>query len=212
MRRSNCLQQSPEWDALRCDIPTASQFSRIVTPKKGDYATAASAYMDELIAESLGWVDQFKGNRHTDRGNLLEPVARNWYAFEHDVEIEELGFLLSKCGRYGGSPDGLILGRKPIEIKAPDLPKFITWKREGVLPDEHKVQCHGHMILAESDECVFLAYPEHQDLEPFEFTVKRDAFTETVEGHLKTFCDRLESVQRQILGDNFSKYIKPKQL
>jgi hypothetical protein len=203
-------QCSPEWFSLRRGIPTASEFGRIITAKKGEYATGAESYMEELIAESLGWTDPFKGNIHTERGNRVEPIARDWLAFHHGCNVQEVGFILSDCGRYGGSPDGLIDGAIPCEIKAPDLPTFISWKRAGVLPYDHRIQCHGHMILAESKNCLFVAYPEHDALDPLVIDVPRDSFTSTVETHVKTFCDRLESLRREILGENYSRYFPTK--
>lgn len=201
MKAFNEIKQlSPEWFAIRRGIPTASEFGRIVTPAKFDYAKGAEGYMEELIAASLGWENDFKGNGHTERGNRIEPIARDWLSFHHGCDIKETGFILSECGRYGGSPDGLIDGKIACEIKAPDLPKFISWKRAGKLPDEHRPQCHGHLILTGADNCLFLAYPDHPDLSPMVIDVKRDSFTSLLESHIHTFCERLEVLRKEILG------------
>jgi hypothetical protein len=42
-------------------------------------------------------------------GSGTEEEARNWYAFQHDVEVQQVGFITTDDGRLGCSPDGLIL-------------------------------------------------------------------------------------------------------
>jgi hypothetical protein len=70
------IQGSAEWWKLRKGIPTGSQFSRIITAKKGDYAAGAKHYAAELIAEALGWQSGFTGTPDTARGNMLEAEAQ----------------------------------------------------------------------------------------------------------------------------------------
>ena len=51
----DCVQGSQAWIDARLGIPTASQFSRIVTPT-GRASTAAEGYTAELLAEwALGY-------------------------------------------------------------------------------------------------------------------------------------------------------------
>ena len=58
--------------------------------------------------------------RPMQRGNLLEPFARDLYA-EHYSPVEEVGFIRLDTERYalGYSPDGLVEHDGLVEFKAP---------------------------------------------------------------------------------------------
>ena len=194
------IQGSPEWWKARRGIPTGSQFSRIITAKKGDYATGSKHYQAELIAEALGWQSGFQGTPDTQRGNLMENEALRWLAFEHGIKTRECGFFISDCERYGASPDGIVIGGiEPVEVKCPALNTFLKWRSDGELPDDHKAQCHGEMILTGADKCYFVAYADHEQLDNWLIVVERDEFTTKLEKHLDRFCEELESMQRKLV-------------
>ena len=64
----DCEQGSERWHDCRLGVVTASQASRIVTPK-GKPSASREDYLGELLAESLlGYpVSEFGGTFHTDR-------------------------------------------------------------------------------------------------------------------------------------------------
>lgn len=194
------IQGSPEWWKARRGIPTGSQFSRIITAKKGDYATGSKHYQAELIAEALGWQSGFQGTPDTQRGNLMESEALRWLAFEHGIKARECGFFISDCERYGASPDGIVVGGiEPVEVKCPALNTFLKWRADGELPDDHKAQCHGEMILTGADKCYFVAYADHEQLDNWLIVVERDEYTDKLEKHLERFCEELEAMQRKFV-------------
>lgn len=187
MRIIDCQQRTPEWFAARRGVPTASEFGRIVTDKRGDYAAGADSYINELIDELIRpEADRgFGGNRHTQRGNELEPEARDEYAFDHDVVPREVGFILSDDGLLGCSPDSLIDPDGGLEIKCPDGPTHLRWLRAGVLPDEHRAQVHGSLIVTGRAWWDFVSYcPGYPKLE---VRVVPNAYTEKLRGHLQRF-------------------------
>jgi hypothetical protein len=194
------IQGSPEWWKARRGIPTGSQFSRIITAKKGDYATGSKHYQAELIAEALGWQSGFQGTPDTQRGNLMESEALRWLAFEHGIKTRDCGFFLSDCERYGASPDGIVVGGiEPVEVKCPALNTFLKWRADGDLPDDHKAQCHGEMILTGADRCYFVAYADHEQLDNWLIVVERDEYTAKLKKHLERFCEELEAMQRKFV-------------
>lgn len=197
----HCIQGSPEWWALRRGIPTASEFGRIITPAKGEYAKGSETYAAELVAEALGWQSGFQGTPDTQRGTYLEKEAVNWLSFRHGLEVRDSGFWRSDCKRYGASPDGITSDGRPVEIKCPAMNTFIKWRLAKGLPEEHKAQVHGEMILTGADECLFVAYADSPLVDNMLVHVVRDDFTKRLEEHLATFCDRLAAIQREILGD-----------
>lgn len=196
-------QGSPEWWAVRRGIPTGSQFGRIITPKKGEYASGADTYAAELIAESLGWQSGFHGSPDTERGNRLEKEALRWLSFRYGISSRDVGFCLSDCGRYGASPDGIAPDGSPIEVKAPDLHTFLKWRVKNELPEDHKAQCHAEMWVTGASRCWFVAYASHASIDNMMVEVKRDAFTEQLGTCIARFCDRLEKLQREILESEY---------
>jgi len=202
-------QGHPDWSLIRKGRPTASQFKRIVTPAKGELSKASSAYAAELIAEGLGWYSGFAGTPDTERGVRLEGEAVRWLKLRYGLGSRQVGFCLSDCGRYGASPDAILDDGRPLEVKCPDIHTFIKWRMDGGLPDDHKVQVHGEMILTGADGAVFLAYSEHPALENMMIEVQRDEFTEKLAAAIDQFADRLDALRVDMLGEE-SEFYQPK--
>ena len=186
-------QRTQQWYAARRGLPTASEFGSIITPKKMEYAAAADTYIDGLIdalkrPEAAG-EESWTGNRHTRRGEMLEPEAAGSYAFDRDVRLTAVGLVLSDCRRFGCSPDALIGADGMLEAKAPDGPTFVRWTREnrrtGDVPLEHKAQVHGSLIVTGRAWCDFLAYCPGYD--PLVIRVTPDKFTDRLREHLDRF-------------------------
>ena len=200
-------QKSDDWYQIRRGIPTASEFKRIIQPKEGKASASQGPYIDQLIAEI---VDQRYSQEPSDSyvspsmqvGINLEQEARDWYSLEYAIDVKEVGFCMSDCGRYGSSPDGLIyldgVLVKALEIKVPDLKTHLGYLREGVLPSEYRCQCHGHLAVCEIDEMDFLSLSQNPAIENFVVTVKRDEFTEKLRDEVVRFCDRLDETKRRL--------------
>lgn len=186
-------QRTPEWYAARRGLPTASEFGSIITPKKMEYAAAAETYIDclvdALMRPDVERDESWSGNRHTRRGEALEPEAKGTYAFDRDVRLTAVGLVLSDCRRFGCSPDSLIGADGMLEVKSPDGPTFVRWFREhrrtGEVPLEHKPQVHGSLIVTGRAWCDFLAYCPGYD--PLVVRVTADKFTDRLREHLDRF-------------------------
>jgi len=194
-------QRSPEWYAARRGVPTASEFGNIITPKKGEYAAAADTYINQLIDELMrpDAGQAFTGNRHTERGELLEDDARELYAFERELVPRQVGFILNDAGTLGCSPDSLICTDGGLEVKCPDGPTHVKWLRAGGIPDEHKPQVHGSLIITERKWWDFLSYcPGY---EPLLVRVTPDGFTEKLQGHLDRFLREYHAARARFLPE-----------
>lgn len=193
-------QRSPEWYAARRGVPTASEFGSIITPKRGEYASAADTYINQLIDEVVrpDAGQAFTGNRHTERGELLEDDARELYAFEREVVPQQVGFILNDAGTLGCSPDSLIQLDGGLEIKCPDGPTHVKWMRAGGVPDEHKPQVHGSLIITGREYWDFLSYCPGYD--PLIVRVTPDGFTEKLRGHLDRFVAEYHAARAKFLG------------
>lgn len=172
----NVRQGSEEWYRLRRGRPTASQFKRIITAKRGEFSAGADTYIDELMAECF-FPDHetFFGNNWTDRGNEVEPEARDAFRDVSGLVVTEVGFVTEDAGKrnqdedgydlFGCSPDGLVssvdapevwLGG--VELKVPSPREHFKWCRNGGLPDAHKQQVHGSMVVTGLKEWHFFSY------------------------------------------------------
>lgn len=167
-------QRSDEWLALRCGIPTASNFDRIITPASGKPSTSATAYRRELLAEwitgvpsgppSSGWMQ---------RGTEMEPEARSFYEFDSDCEVQEAGFVfLDERQLVGCSPDGLVGDDGGIEIKCPAPHTHVGYLIDARMPTAYIPQVQGLLWVTGRKWCDFISY--HPDMEPLIVRVMRD--------------------------------------
>ena len=185
------VQGSDAWFDLRRGRPTASRFKDIITAQKGDLSKSAKGYIAELIGECYcpEWID-FAGNKFTDRGTEMEPVARKAFEYQTGHTVEEVGFCTRQDGVVGCSPDGLIKGPggeyvTGLEIKCPSPKVHVGWMMDGVLPDEHKQQVHGSMAVTGLNQWVFFSY--FPGMQPFCFLVTRDEYTAKLSASLDQF-------------------------
>ncbi len=153
-----CEQGTPEWLAARAGIPTASMFATVLAKGKGsEVSKMRSTYMRKLAGEIITGepMDRFS-NAHMERGHAMEGEARDAYAFLHDTQPEQIGFI--RNGQKGCSPDSLIDANGMVEIKT-KLPHLqIEVLERGELPPEHKAQCQGALWVAEREWIDFVSY------------------------------------------------------
>lgn len=187
-------QYSPEWWEIRRGVPTASRFSKIITPKTGKLSAQADTLIAELIAEKFrrGPVEPDRPiNRAMEHGIATEDEARNWYSFDRGHELRQVGFCKTDDDRFGCSPDSLVNGDGVLELKCPNVDTHVGYVMEGGLPDEYRAQCHGHLIVTGRAWCDFVSYVTDQaDLEPFVMRVVPDSFTDLLRAALDQFHEK----------------------
>lgn len=150
----NCAQGTEEWHLARAGVPTASKFATVMA--KGEGKTR-SKYMRQLAGEIItGKPMESFSNAHTDRGHVMEPEARELYAFATDTAPEQVGFI--RNGPKGCSPDSLIGDNGMLEIKTklPDL--LIECLERDEFPSEHRAQCQGALWVAEREWIDIVVY------------------------------------------------------
>lgn len=185
-------QRSEAWYEARRGIPTCSRFDKIVTAVQGKRSAAQDTLIDELIAESLcppqdGFIRP--STAEMEYGMKLEAEARCCYELDHAKEpVREVGFILSDCGMFGGSPDALVGESGGLEIKCPNPATHIGYARAGVLPNDYRCQVHGYMVVTGRAWWDFFSYV--RGLQPFHLRVMRDEFTAKLHGELILFCQR----------------------
>ena len=151
-------QGSPEWLASRLGRPSASMFSHLITTS-GKPSSSAKKYIAEMVAERLtGRSKPFYTNEHMERGNFLEPEAREAYEFITDLEVVETGFILHDSEEFGCSPDGLVANDGGLEIKCPSDGVHAGYLIDGKVPTKYYQQVQGCMWVTGRDWWDFMSY------------------------------------------------------
>jgi len=188
-------QGSPEWLASRLGRPSASNFGRLVTGS-GKPSSSAESYINEMIAERLtGRSKPFYTNEHMERGNALEPEAREAYEFITDFEVVETGFILDDSKEFGCSPDGLVGTDGGLEIKCPSDSVHVSYLRAGKVPAKYYQQVQGCMWITGRDWWDFMSYhPEMPHLLVRAHRNKKyiEAMAEQVEAAVETIVKETE--------------------
>jgi len=154
-------------------------------------------YIAQLITEcKCNAAADWAGNEHTERGNELEPVAREAYEFINDCKVEQVGYCLTDDERYGCSPDGLIDNREGgFEAKCPIMEIQIQRLMKNRLPPEFKAQIHGCMHVTGCDYWDFMSFCEGVD--PLILRIERDEFTEKLGEALDAFYIELQKARER---------------
>lgn len=170
----NCEQGTDEWLYIRRGIATASNFSKIITTA-GALSKSINEYAFQLASETVtNLQDESYISVDMQRGNDLEPEAREFYQQETLSLVRQVGFM--KCGFYGYSPDGLIGEDGLIEIKCPKQNTHTKYLFNNKLPSEYLAQVQGGLFVSGRKWCDFISYHPNfiEDKKMFKVRVYRD--------------------------------------
>ena len=174
MKAHNVQQGSPEWKALRIGIPTASNFSKILTPRTGKASSQAPAYMCQLIAESLLEVPlDGDATDYMERGQQLEAEAVRYYEMARGMDTEAVGFCTLDDGSAGCSPDRLVGSDGGLEIKCPTPGVHVQYLLGlEAVTDRYRAQVQGGLWITGRRWWDTLSY--HPEMQPALIRVERD--------------------------------------
>lgn len=162
---NECEQGSPEWWLARLGRLTGSNASIVLAKgkTKGSESVQRGNLRFQLALERITGEppeDEFS-NKHTERGNELEPMARAVYEAHAKCFIEQAGFAYLDSLMVGCSVDGFRReGDKEgfIEIKCP-LPRIHDgYARLDGAPSEHMPQITHNLWVTGAAFCDFISY------------------------------------------------------
>lgn len=138
-----CEQGSPEWHQARAGIITASCMHQVMAKGQG---ISRDTYMRHMIGEVFtGRPCKLFRNADMDRGNELEPEAREVYASTVDEPVEKTGFMKNhdEIGFIGYSADALVGDIGLAEIKTTEPHIQVEILEANRIPPEHvkQIQC-----------------------------------------------------------------------
>ena len=201
MQIINCVQGTDEWFEHKLGKPSASNYKKIVT-SKGEPSKSRVGYMYELAGQRITGIysDRYKSKAMQD-GNDREAHSRWRYAMENDVVVEEVGFCLSDCGRWGCSPDGLVGDDGMIELKNPEVETQIKrlYELDSLVAMGYYQQCQGQLLVMERNWNDFVSC--YSRLPLYTIRVEPDhEFLIKLERELVAFCEELDEICEK-LGD-----------
>lgn len=190
----DCEQGSTEWLGLRLGIPTASEFHKIIT-KTGKLSETSRKYAYRLVAEkllnrSLESLDHIEAIQY---GKRSEPEAVKWYEAIYEVPTKAVGFITTDDGRYGASPDRLIIGKNAgLEIKCPYPNTMVEYMVDGLGVD-YWPQVQGQIFIGEFDYVERYAWSAEMP-HVLVRTDRDDAYIAKLKEAIDRFCDMKDTM------------------
>ena len=160
------LQQgSPEWQAARIGIITASEVKLILTPRLKIAANAETKkHLFELLAQRISrHVEPYFESYDMERGHSDEFTARELYK-ENIENVAECGFITNDAFGFniGYSPDGLVGTDGLIECKSRrqkyQIQTLIECVPAQIIPSEYMLQIQTGLLVSGRKWCDFLSY------------------------------------------------------
>ncbi len=211
MKIINCEQGTPEWFAARIGVVTASMFkdatSKYVKPPKGknvgDRKSESENYAFKLAVERISGesTDDTYQTYAMRRGTEIEGAGRLLYADKTGNEVSETGVILTDCGNFGYSSDGLVGLDGAIEIKSLISAKSIIPVFDGDI-SEYEDQMQGGLMISEREWCDFVMYCPQLAKVGKDLYVRRvyrdEAYIKTLKQELNDFNDFVWSLLNKL--------------
>lgn len=192
-------QGSPEWMALRCGVPTASNFDKILTPGR-KASRSAEPYMFTLLGERMMGhpEDDFKSS-WMQRGSEVEGDAINFYELQKDVAVTPVGFISNDAKTWGASPDALVGDEGQLEIKCPKAGTHVSYMMEtGGAYEEYRVQVQGQLWVANRQWCDVVSFHPEMSM-ALTRIVRDDDFIADLSRAVAAFSARLEAMSLDLI-------------
>lgn len=153
-------QRSPEWFALRTGLVTASKVADVMAVTKSGPSAMRKNYLADIVAEKLtGERREGFSNAAMQWGTDMEPQARAAYAFLHDADVVEVGFVThDDVPGLGASPDGLVGDDGMVEIKCPNTATHIDTLLTGKIDRKYILQMQTQMACTGRAWCDFVSF------------------------------------------------------
>lgn len=192
------IQGSPEWFDARRGKVTASRVADVMAKTKTGYSASRANYMAELLCERLtGTTAAGFTNDAMRWGTETEPQARAAYAFLHDVDVVEVGFVDHPViGSSGASPDGLVGSGGMVEIKCPNTSTHLDTLLGAPIKGSYVTQMQWQMACTDRAWCDFVSFDPRLP-ESMRLFVQRDYRNDVaiadMEAEVRDFLSELDS-------------------
>lgn len=153
------IQQSEEWNQLKCGWIGASRIGDMLATTKNGWAASRKNYFNELIAQRLTGRRTSRYVYSLNNRLEMEPEARAAYEFYTGNDVVEVGFIPHpSIEHFGASPDGLIGDDGGLEIKCMDAPNHLETLETGIVATGYVYQCLSGMACTGRKWWDFVSY------------------------------------------------------
>jgi putative phage-type endonuclease len=190
---------NPDWLALRAGKFTGSDFNQYMPiAKKGELSDTAESNLYKKVLESLGYEFETIRSDAMERGNELEPMARQEYIEQTFNDVQEIAFVDWEKLRAGCSPDGVIFANngnieKILEIKSPEIKNYLKMA-SGKIPPLYLTQVQYNLMITGAKSCDFVIY--HPDMKLVVREINADA---DYQAEILTALEKLNTRYDEIL-------------
>lgn len=202
----NVQQNTPEWDAARIGIPTASEFEKIISPG-GEPSRQWEAYAHKILAEEMIG-HAIKGFRSADmeEGQNREEESVLYYELQRDVSTTPVGFVTDDARTMGCSPDRFVGTDGLLETKNPLAHTLVGYMIDGKLDRAYWPQIQGQLLVTGRKWVDIVAYfPEMPEVI---VRVERDLpYLESMARMLKDFNAKLNVKRQNLIRKGYMKGI-----
>ena len=156
----DCQQNTPEWDACRLAIPTASKFGEIYTAT-GKVSASREKYMIQLACEAVsGRKEESYQSYRMKKASEMEAESRRVYAMNHEgLDVYQVGFVYKDEKRMlGASPDALVDPKGGFETKDAEFTVQYERLKKGKMVASHIPQVQGGLYVCEREWWDFQSY------------------------------------------------------
>jgi putative phage-type endonuclease len=194
------LQRTESWHQDRCGHATASGFADVLAiGKNGKPLKAREDYLMRLVTERLTGTQETGLDSFSMKwGRDVEPFARAAFEAETGLIVTESGFVRHPAIKWiGASPDGLVGARAGYESKCPKNSAIHLATIQNGMPDEHRAQVQGSMLVTGREAWYFVSYdprmPEHLRLY-WELVKRDDSYIAALEVKLVEFLAEVDAM------------------
>ena len=173
----NIIQGTDEWKEIRHGKIGGSTIGKLMT--KLDKSVRECSEYYSLLAEKLEEFDPFIESPVTfamQRGNELEPEARNEYERLFGVTVRQVGWVEDDGGLIGISPDGIVSDKHNIEIKCPSAHTHMMYVLDNSkFTEEYCWQIVHNFVVMNIEKITCISYrPENLTVPFLSFDVTKD--------------------------------------
>lgn len=168
----NVKQKSIEWHELRWGRIGGTLSSGLFTDSETLLIDIISQRNEQVVIEDDGFI-----SKDMERGNELEPLARNFLEKYHGVKFLETGWLQCEENELLGiSPDGISeCETMACEIKCFGRKQHMTTLLEQEIPKKHVHQIiHYFTVNPKLEKLFFIAF-RPEAMKHFQTTITRDS-------------------------------------
>jgi len=145
MQIINCEQGTEEWHKIRLGKFGGTDAQAVATAGKG-LETLCYQKVGEILTQRPA--KEPYTNSDLDRGNELEPIARQAYGLQTGLKVTTVGYIL-KNEFVGVSPDGLVEDEGMLEIKSPSDAVFVRYLFTREIDPKYFWQMQHQLLVAE---------------------------------------------------------------